>query len=92
MRRIALALAAAGILAAGCGSAPPAQPKRPVNTVSTPPSPWHQLDGGDSPYNFPAVAYMCNGPDGVYISSYSNEGATAGGDVFVVKDDPECAS
>lgn len=53
---------------------------------------WTQLDGGNSPYDYPTVAFICHGLDGVYISSFANSGATAGGGVFVVRDDPECGA
>lgn len=51
---------------------------------------WTQLNGGNSPYDYPTVAFTCHGTDGVYISSFANSGATAGGDVFVVPNDRWC--
>lgn len=53
---------------------------------------WKQLNGGSSLYDYPSVAFTCHGTDGVYVSSFASSGATAGGDVFVVKDDPWCVS
>lgn len=51
---------------------------------------WQSINGGSSLYNYPSVAFTCKGPNGIYISSFANVGASAGGDIFVVKDDPEC--
>lgn len=51
---------------------------------------WHPLEGGNSPYNFPSVSTFCHGNDLVYVTSFSNNGAQAGGDIFVVANAPEC--
>jgi len=87
-RRRWLAVAVLAVLVAGCGSGAGNSPA-PGNGSSNAPG-WSLLDNGVSPHDFPSVAFTCHGTTGVYVSSFANDGATAGGSVFALAADPAC--